>query len=96
MSKKVSRRDFARASVAAGAAAVTLPGTLFASAEAGKQAAIARRRIAPPAHGPGYGGGDIAGRGVSEPLQDAGAAAQATPAVHPGGWREGYTIPAAY
>ena len=103
MSKKVSRRDFARASVAAGAAAVTLPGTLFAKdaapttgVEAGKQAAIARRRITPPAQGPGYGGGDIAGRGSSEPLQDAAAAPQAAAATHPGGWREGYTIPAAY
>ena len=110
MSRKLSRRDFARTSVAAGAAAVTLPGTLFGkaaapqgaaaptatSAAAGKQAAIARRLITPPAQGFGYGGGDIAGRGVSEPLQDAAGAPQAAPVTYPGGWREGHTIPAEY
>ena len=65
-------------------------------AVAGKQAAIARRLITPPAQGFGYGGGDIAGRGVSEPLQDAAGAPQAAPVTYPGGWREGHTIPAEY
>ena len=108
MSKKLSRRDFARTSVAAGAAAVAVPGALFGTAAAsesaaaataaaaGKQAAIARRLITPPAQGFGYGGGDIAGRGVSEPLQDAAGAPQAAPVTYPGGWREGHTIPAEY
>lgn len=104
MSKKVSRRDFARAAVAAGAA-VALPASLLAKeagpatatgVEAGKQAAIARRRITQPAQGLGYGGGDIAGRGNSEPLQDATATPQAAAATYPGGWREGYTVPAEY
>jgi phenylpropionate dioxygenase-like ring-hydroxylating dioxygenase large terminal subunit len=108
MSKKVSRREFARTSVAAGAAAVTLPGTLFGNeaeptsaaaatgAAAGKQAAIARRRVTPPAQGFGYGGGDIGGRGVSEPLQDAAGVSQAAAVSYPGGWTEGHTIPAEY
>ena len=65
-------------------------------AAAGKQAAIARRLITPPAQGFGYGGGDIAGRGVNEPLQDASRESQAAAVTHPGGWKEGHTIPAEY
>ena len=109
MSKKVSRRDFARTSVAAGAAAVALPGTLFGRTLRHKsgggtghgsgrrrQAAIARRRITPPAQGFGYGGGDIAGRGVDEPLQDAAGAPRRRPWPIRAGGREGHTIPAEY
>jgi phenylpropionate dioxygenase-like ring-hydroxylating dioxygenase large terminal subunit len=65
MSKKISRRDFARTSVAAGAAAVALPGTLVGALPADKDrgptfaaakgAAAARRRIVVPP-GAGYGG----------------------------------------
>ncbi len=54
VSKKVSRRDFARTSVAAGAAAVAMPGVLVGktpavtrgAAAAGRQAALGRRSIA--------------------------------------------------
>jgi phenylpropionate dioxygenase-like ring-hydroxylating dioxygenase large terminal subunit len=100
MSKKVGRRDFARTSVVAGAAAMAFPTGLIAkeSAVAAKTsaategAAVARRRLAslPP---------EVAYGGVTSDTnaflpQDAGAAQSAK--TYPGGWREGTTIPAEY
>ena len=81
MSKKVSRRDFARTSVAAGAAAGALPGTLLgktgaadatSAARKGAAAARARRLVMPP--DVSYGGYTPDGREVR--LEDA-----LTPAV---------------
>ena len=104
MSKKVSRRDFARASATVGAAAA-LPDFLVTSAAAStsdttmaKGAAAARRFVAPP---PAVGyGGELASAGAE--FRDdiayahaAGQAASAAPAVV-GNWREGTTIPAEY
>ena len=104
MSKKVSRRDFARASATVGAAAA-LPHFLATSAAAStsdttmaKGAAAARRFVAPP---PAVGyGGELASAGAE--FRDdiayahaAGQAASAAPAVV-GNWREGTTIPAEY
>lgn len=92
MSKKVSRRDFARASVAAGAAAVALPETLLGGATsreappgsaAVRGAEAARHRIAALPPSVAYGGD-------SSSQQRPGAPA----AVR--GWRDGTTIPAEY
>ena len=105
MSKKVSRRDFARASVAAGAAAATvaIPTALLGetgtekilagqTTAAARGAAVARRRrLAPPPDG-AYGGLDPSGRGM---MLDATAYANQT-ASYPSGWRESTTIPAEY
>ena len=62
-SKKLSRRDFARTSVAAGAAAVALPGALLGkempvgtTAAAAKGAAVARRRVTSLPPEVAYGG----------------------------------------
>ena len=110
MRKKVSRRDFARTSVAAGAAAVALPSALFgktgktASATAfrvaGSSAAIRARRVVPPPPNIAYGGD--ASSAVAE-FRDSiayadiavAAAGQEAP-VTVGDWTEGYTIPAEY
>jgi len=105
MSKKVSRRDFAKASVAAGAAAATvaIPKALLGetvtekalkgqTTAAARGAAVARRRLlAPPPDG-AYGGLDPSGRGM---MLDAAAYANQT-ASYPSGWRESTTIPAEY
>ena len=105
MNKKVSRRDFARASVAAGAAAaaVSLPTALLGTAPAekalsakssaaAKGAAVARRRRVALPPEVGYGGMDSTGRDM---MLDETAFTNQT-AVHPGGWRKGTTIPAEY
>src|SRR5262245_62170842 len=108
MSKKVSRRDFARASVAAGAvgaAAVALPESLLgnettppAAGGVAKSAGVAvakRRKISMPPE-VGYGGANDWGDGrdllLSHTLTPAGQA----PPVYPGGWKEGTTIPVEY
>jgi phenylpropionate dioxygenase-like ring-hydroxylating dioxygenase large terminal subunit len=103
MSKKVSRRDFARTSVtsvAASAVAVTVPNSILentsvatpmSSAAAG--AAVARQRLARVPNA-AYGGMTLEGRDISlaETLTPGGQAAP----TYPGGWREGTTIPAEY
>ena len=104
MSRKVSRRDFARTSVgASAAAAVALPTALLGAAAtetglstkssaAAKGAAVARRRRVAPPPEVGYGGMDSTGRDM---MLDETAYANQT-AVHPGGWRESTTIPSEY
>ena len=78
MNKKVSRRDFARASVAAGAAAVSLPTALLGTAPAekalsakssaaAKGAAVARRRACRAA-----AGSRLRRHGLDRPRHDAG------------------------
>jgi phenylpropionate dioxygenase-like ring-hydroxylating dioxygenase large terminal subunit len=108
MSKKVSRRDFARASVAAGAvgaAVAALPESLLgnettppAAGGVAKSAGVAvakRRKISMPPE-VGYGGANDWGDGrdllLSHTLTPAGQA----PPVYPGGWKEGTTIPVEY
>ena len=97
MSKKVSRRDFARTSVAAGAAAVAMPGVLVGktpavtrgAAAAGRLAALGRRSIA-------YGGDAEFRDSISLAYGSQGAtAAPDAPAVI-GSWRQGMTIPGEY
>ena len=101
MSKKVSRRDFARTSVAAGAAAVALPGTLLgktgaadatSAARKGAAAARARRLVMPP--DVSYGGYTPDGREVR--LEDALTPVGQTAPSYPAGWQEGTTIPGEY
>ena len=101
MSKKVSRRDFARTSVAAGAAAVALPGALLgktptdpSSAALLKGAAAAQRRrlVMPP--DASYGGYTADGREIL--LQDTLTPAGQTAPSYPAGWQEGTTIPGEY
>jgi phenylpropionate dioxygenase-like ring-hydroxylating dioxygenase large terminal subunit len=107
MGKKLSRREFARTSVAAGAAAVALPTTLFgttatpeisAAAAAGAAAASTAatapfKRVTMPLEVE-YGGRMSWGRDLrlEETLTPAGAP---TP-NYPNGWKEGTTIPAEY
>src|SRR5262245_6988170 len=108
MSKKVSRREFARASAAVGAAAVAMPDTLLAKSTPtapyggttmAKGAAAARRIIVPP---PAVGyGGELASAGAEfrDDIALAHAAAAQTQSAAPavvGNWREGTTIPAEY
>jgi phenylpropionate dioxygenase-like ring-hydroxylating dioxygenase large terminal subunit len=98
----VSRRDFARTSVAVGAAAVglgaavlgTSDGVKASSSAATKGAAVARRRrIALPPE-VSYGGLSPDGRDV--PLDATFAPAGQAPKTYAGGWSEGTTIPAEY
>jgi Rieske 2Fe-2S family protein len=99
MRKKLSRRDFARTSVAVGVA-VGLPGALVGqesdsrtrSAAAGAAAAKWRRVMFPPEVA--YGGLNSEGRHTTldAVLTPAG---QPVP-TYPGGWKEGTTIPAEY
>jgi len=107
MKKKLSRREFARTSVAAGAAAVALPTALFANratpgtspaaaagaAAASTAATAPRRRAAMPLEVE-YGGRMSWGRDLrlEETLTPAGAP---TP-TYPNNWKEGTTIPAEY
>ncbi len=94
---KVSRRDFAKTSVAAGAAAVALPGAVRAeTSKSAKLASLrsravenrpAARRITPPRQAVGYGGSGAA--------RNDGKASK-TEKVYPGGWQPGTTIPAEY
>ena len=95
-SKKLSRRDFARTSVAAGAAAVALPGALLGkempvgtTAAAAKGAAVARRRVTSLPPEVAYGG--LSMGGGAELL-----AMSPQTATYPGGWQEGTTIPGEY
>ena len=103
MSKKLSRRDFARKSVAAGAAAAALPSVLLAkSPAAGKPsgsvkaagASVAKRRrlVLPPEVA--YGGQGYDGQNVTldSTLRSAG---QMT-GGYADGWSEGTTIPVKY
>jgi phenylpropionate dioxygenase-like ring-hydroxylating dioxygenase large terminal subunit len=101
MSKKLSRRDFARKSVAAGAA-VALPGALMGTGSTAKAAtkstgtvargaaaAVARReRITMPPE-LAYGGLGSTGRDMMLETTE-------QTVSYPGGWREGTTIPAEY
>ena len=98
--KKVSRRDFAKTSVAAGAAAVALPKALRGEALAAEGMSTAAKAPAAAARGPitmppevSYGGLDFDGRDVllEEVLSPPGEAPG-----YPGGWQEGTTIPAEY
>ena len=99
---KVSRRDFAKTSVAAGAAAVALPGAVRAEAVRGgvkaagaapnrtASAAASRPpagRLAPPPDVVGYGG-----TGAAAPAALHGAAARR----YTSGWQPGTTIPGEY
>ena len=99
--RTVSRRDFARTSMAAGAAAVAIPGSLLggagavgASGSAAEGAAVAKRRRLSMPPEVSYGGLSPDGRDV--PLQATLAPAGQAPKPYPGGWREGTTIPATY
>jgi Rieske 2Fe-2S family protein len=100
MSQKVSRRDFARTSVAASAAAVTFPGALLGASTPAKSrasaegAAAARRLLAAMPPEVAYGGFTLEGRDM--PLSAALSSGGQASAVYPGGWREGTTIPAEY
>ena len=106
MGKKVSRRDFARASMAAGAAAAAIPGVLLGkepaaappavgAAKAAGVAVAKKRRISMPPE-VGYGGANSWGDGrdllLAHTLTPAG---QPTPS-YPGGWKEGTTLPVEY
>ena len=104
MAKRLSRRDFARTSVAAGAAVtlsstssaladLTGPSAKVTSSSAASGAAAARRRALLP-NLPAYGGYGAAGRQTL--LSDAVTPAGQTPPAYPGGWKEGTTIPAEY
>ena len=109
MKKKLSRRDFARTSVAAGAAAVALPSALFgktgktasakASTVARTSARVGARRVVPPPPNIAYGGDPSSATAVFRDsiahADAAAAAAQETP-VTVGDWTEGYTIPSEY
>ena len=110
MSKKVSRRDFARTSVSvvAGAAAATLPSEAFARTPgerttfaAAEGAAVAkRRRIVQPEPGFGYGGDPASGvaayrDSIALAHAQGTAAAQTAPETIRG-WRVGTTIPSEY
>src|SRR5687767_6027251 len=101
MSKKVSRRDFARTSVAAGAAAIVLPGTMLdtppvaaKTAAAAKGAEAARRfRASLPPPGFGYGGDPVADARDSISLAYAPAASQnASAPEFINGWRVGTSL----
>jgi hypothetical protein len=92
MTKKLSRREFARTSAAAGAAALGLQGALVAreaapaagAAAAGVAAAKRRRASLPMEAGPGYGGIGADGRSVllEHVLSPAGQAP-----AYPDGWQ---------
>ena len=95
MSKKLTRRDFARSSVAAGAAAVALPSALLGKemaagkTAAAKGAAAARRRVTSLPPEVAYGGLSMGGGNEL-------AAMSPQTATYPGGWQEGTTIPGEY
>ena len=103
MSKKVSRRDFARTSVAAGTAAIVLPGTMLdtppvaaKTSAAAKGAEAARRfRASLPPPGFGYGGDPVADARDSISLAYAPAQNPSTPEFI-NGWRVGTSLPAEY
>ena len=98
--KKVSRRDFAKTSVAAGAAAVALPKALRGETLAEKGTPAATKAATKAAGGSitmppevAYGGLDFDGRDVL--LEDIISPPGEAP-NYPGGWQEGTTIPAEY
>jgi phenylpropionate dioxygenase-like ring-hydroxylating dioxygenase large terminal subunit len=108
MSKKVSRRDFARASVAAsavGAAVAALPGALLgkeaapttapSAAKVAGAAVAKRRRISMPPE-VGYGGANDWGDGRDLLLAHTLTPAGQPQPNYPGGWKEGTTIPVEY
>lgn len=100
-SYKLSRREFARTSVAAGAAAMALPTSLLSREAAaspasvkGAEAAIARRQRVPMPPEVGYGG--LTADGSRLPLEHSvTSAGQAAPSSA-NGWQEGTTIPGEY
>lgn len=106
MSRKLSRREFARTSMTAGAAAVALPAAVLGAAPpagevkmvaAAGAAAARRRRAALPSPAYGYGGDPVADARDSISLAYAPAAAQAQSAPEViNGWTVGTTIPAEY
>ena len=104
MSKKVSRRDFARTSVTAGAAAMVLPGSVIGEAPlegktsaAAKGAEAARRfRVALPPPSLTYGGDPVADARDSISLAYAQAAPTQTAPEVINGWRVGTSLPAEY
>ena len=102
MSKKLSRRDFARTSVAAGAAAVAVPGALLGTRHGARghvrrsRRARSRKRVRaamPPDLD--YGGLNLDGRDVTMLADTLTPAGQAKP-NYPNGWVEGTTIPQEY
>jgi Rieske 2Fe-2S family protein len=108
MSKKLSRRDFARKSMTAGAVAVALPATVLGAppapvevkTAAARGAAVARRRRAAlPSPSYSYGGDPVAEARDSIALAYAPATAQTQSQGAPeiiNGWTVGTTIPAEY
>ena len=110
MSKKLSRRDFAKTSVAAGAAAVAgtsmLLGTEAAPAAApvaavaagttsAAGAAVAKRVRAAMPPDLDYGGLNLNNREITRLSDTLTPGGQAAPS-YPNGWREGTTIPQEY
>ena len=99
--RKVSRRDFARASMAAGAAAMALPSTLLAAKEPAAPAsttkeagaAAARRMVSMPPE-IAYGGMSAVGRDLT--MLSAEAVANQTAPNPTGEWRDGMTMAAKY
>ena len=108
MSKKVSRRDFAKATVAAGAAgaaAAAMPSAVLGKettvpsaagvARAAGAAVAQRRRITMPPE-VSYGGANDWGDGRDLLLEHALTPAGQTPPKYPSNWKEGTTIPVEY
>jgi phenylpropionate dioxygenase-like ring-hydroxylating dioxygenase large terminal subunit len=106
LSKKISRRDFSRTSVAAGAAAVALPAallgaeshqhpTLTTTAAKGAEAAR-RRRAAMPSPMYGYGGDVVSEARDSIALSYAQNPGQGQSGEMIAGWRPGTTLPVEY
>jgi phenylpropionate dioxygenase-like ring-hydroxylating dioxygenase large terminal subunit len=111
MSKRVSRRDFARASVAVAGVAVTAPAALLGkelapettaaaaavpeTATAAAGAAVARRIRASMPPDLDYGGLNLNGREITMLADTMTPAGQAKP-HYPNGWVEGTTIPQEY
>jgi nitrite reductase/ring-hydroxylating ferredoxin subunit len=100
MSKKLSRRDFARTSMAVGAAAVGVPRALLGGQVApvspsAAGAAVAKRMRAAMPPRLAYGGLNVDGRGEALLEDTLTPAGQAAP-HYPGGWQEGTTIPGEY
>jgi Rieske 2Fe-2S family protein len=95
---KLSRRTFAKTSVAAGTAAVALPNTLLGSAPAKTaptKTAYRVARVEMPAETGGYGGGD-ATLPTAPVSQMAGVNGQGSRAASANGWEDGLTLPAEY
>ena len=110
MSKKLSRRAFAKKTVAAGAAVAAAPSVLLGAEaapaaplaavshvrrRAGAAAAVARRVRVPMPPDLDYGGLNLNGRDVTMLADTLTPAGQAKP-NYPNGWVEGTTIPQEY